>query len=433
MSRESFKRRTKTAWPGAALILLIGLGVLFGCGRNAPAGGVEITVVSPFHSEDGNRSNYVRAYQAYEAATGNTVADESAPSNEDWKVKVLTDFDEGREPDVLFYFTGADADRLVRSGKVVSISDVQKAYPDFAANMKSSMMPVSTANGRQYAVPVNGYWEGMFVNTKVLADCGLALPGEDYTWEGFLSDCQTILEQGYIPVACSLAEVPHYWFEFCVFNNGSIADHLVLPAASGDATGRKWAAGLLDIKELYDKGYLPENTTEAPDSEINLLMTDNKAAFMIDGSWKVGWFQSNAADIGDFAVAYVPAKGERKPTDILGGLSMGYYITKKAWDDPAKREACVSFVRAMTTDEVVSSFGALSVTALVNGTQAPENADPLETSALAMTKNCTGIVGVAQDLLIPTARNSLFADIPGVVTGSLTPEEAIDRCLAIRH
>lgn len=229
-------------------------------------------------------------------------------------------------------------------------------------------------------------------------------------------------------------EVPHYWFEFCVFNNGSISSHLNLPSNSGDETGKIWAAGLRDIKELYDRGFFPENTNTATDNETAGLMIKNKAAFMIDGSWKVGWFQYNAKDINDFAVTYVPAKGKRKATEIVGGLSMGYYITKKSWDDPKKREACVEFVKAMTTDEVVSSFAlsSLAVTALKNGAQAPDGGDPLALYALAMTKNCTGVVPAAQDMLNPNARTALFADVIKIVAGEITPEEAIDNCLVIK-
>ncbi|MDR0468980.1 MAG: extracellular solute-binding protein, partial [Peptococcaceae bacterium] len=358
--------------------------------------------------------------------------DESASTNEEWKAKIMADFDQGKEPDVLFYFTGADADSIVRSGKVVSISDIRKEYPDYASNMKDSMMPVSAVNGRQYAVPVNGYWEGLFVNKKVLAACGVSVPGVDYQWRQFLADCQTIREHGYTPIACSLGEIPHYWFEFCILNQGSISDHLRLPSDVADETGKKWVSGLTDIKDLYERGFFPEDTLTATDGETNLLMIEHKAAFMIDGSWKVGWFQSNAENIDDFAVAYVPGKSERSPTEVIGGFSMGYYITKKAWDNPAKRKACVDFISAMTTDEVVSSFGELSMTALKNGTMPPQQTDPLVLSVMDMNKNCTGPVGAVQDLLSASARASLFANVPAIVTGAVTAEDAVRDCLSMK-
>ncbi len=410
-------------------IITISLSIaIMGCNKND---NVELTVISPFDINDGNHANYVNAYEAYEESSGNTIIDKSGTSNEAWKKQILSDFEKGEEADVLFFFTGADADTLIKNNKVVPISEIRKGYKDYANNMKDSMMPVSMADGRQYAVPVNGYWEGLYINEKVLQECGIDIPGADYTWNQFIEDCQTIKDNGFTPIACSLNDVPHYWFEFCTFNNGTIYNHATLPTRSSDDIGNIWTDGFEDIKFLYESGFFPENTNTMTDSESNLLMTKNEAAFMLDGSWKLGWFEANASDINDFTVTYVPAKGERKATDIVGGLSMGYYITKKAWDDSAKRKACVEFIMAMTTDEVVNSFGSLSVTALKKGTTPPADANALVMSALEMTKGCTGIVQAVQDRLIPSVRDSLFADVKKIVTGQITSREAIDNCLGI--
>ncbi len=425
------KGLTEVRKTGFLLAIIMLLSVFAGCDSAAKGGAVTIRVVTSFGSEDGNRQNFTDAYHAYELASGNKVDDASSAVNEEWKKQIQADFAAGSEPDVLFYFTGADADTFVKSGQVVPISDIRRQYPDYASNMKESMMPVSPADGRQYAVPVNGYWEGLFVNKSVLNACGVKVPGADYTWEQFLADCGTIRAKGYVPIACSLNEVPHYWFEFCIFNNGTISSHNLLPRSYGDTAGQNWQAGFEDIKLLYDRGFFPENTNTVTDAEVNKLMTDNKAAFMIDGSWKVGWFQSNAADINDFVVTYVPAKGERRTTDIIGGLSMGYYITKKAWDNPEKRAACVEFVTHMTGDDVVSRFASLSVTALKRGATPLDGADALVSSALAMTKGCTGIVSAVQDGLTPEARNALFADVKNIVTGAVSPAKAIESCLAV--
>ena len=58
-------------------------------GSSAPeAKPVEIRVVTSYGGDDGNRANYEEAVAGYEAATGNTVVDESATSNEQWKAQV---------------------------------------------------------------------------------------------------------------------------------------------------------------------------------------------------------------------------------------------------------------------------------------------------------------------------------------------------------
>ena len=390
---------------------------------------VTLNVVTSYGGDDGNRKNFENAVKAYEESTGNKVNDGSATSNEEWKAKVLTDFETGSEPDVLFYFTNADAEPFISAGKVVSLEEIRAEYPDYAGNMKDSMMAVA-ADGKQYAVPSSGYWENMFVNKKVLEDCGVAVPGPDYTWDQFLADCETIKEAGYTPIACSLVEVPHYWFEFTVMNNGTVENHLDVPAAADDAAATKWAAGLNDIKALYEAGYFPANTLTASDAETVELFNSGEAAYLIDGSWKVGYFTENAEDLNDFAIAYVPGKGERSASEAIGGISMGYFITTKAWNDPDKREAAVEFVSQLTSDEVLSTFVTTEVTALVNGAK-PEGLNPLQQSAADANANITAIAGAVQDSLTAEARGDLFANVQNVVTGKMSAEDAVASAIAL--
>ena len=107
---------------GIVLLALAACLMLGGCGRESvpvetEPNHVTLTVVTSYGGDDGNRSNFVAAVEEYEAATGVTVQDNSAASNEEWKTKVLTDFMTGSEPDVLFYFTDADADPFINAGR----------------------------------------------------------------------------------------------------------------------------------------------------------------------------------------------------------------------------------------------------------------------------------------------------------------------------
>ncbi len=442
------RKRLAAIFVTCALIL----GTLAGCGGKgdapaATAGGdagkqtqaagqapgaspVELNVVTSYGGDDGNRKNYENAVASYEAATGNTILDASASSNEEWKAKVLTDFETGTEPDVLFFFTNADAESFIQAGKVVDIETIRAEYPDYASNMRDSMMAVA-ADGKIYAVPSSGFWENMFVNTKVLEDCGIAVPGPDYTWEQFLLDCETIKAKGYTPIACSLFEVPHYWFEFAVMNNGTLANQLDIPASATDAVGQKWVAALNDIKDLYERGYFPSNTLTATDAETVQMFGDGEAAFLIDGSWKVGYFEGNHADqLGDYAISYVPAKGERVASEAIGGISMGYFITTRAWEDPDKREAAVAFVQHMTSDEVMSDFVTTEVTALKNGAS-PAGLNELQQSAADANANITGVVPAVQDTVTGECKTDLFANVQNVVTGAMTAEEAVESAIAL--
>ena len=424
----------------ALLLAALTILSLAGCGRTEEKSpsqqGVEISVVTSYGRGDGNRKNFEAAVASYEERTGNRVSDGSSISSEEWKNKVLSDFMTGSEPDVLFYFTDVDAEPFINAGRVVSIEEIREEYPDYATNMKQAMMAVA-ADGKHYAVPSTGYWENLFVNRRVLEACGVAIPGPDYDWESFLADCEKIRRAGYTPLACSLFEIPHYLFEFAVLNNGTLETHLEVPRldAEGklvpDAAAESWIAGIEDIKTLYESGCLPENTLTATDAETVALFAEGKAAFLIDGSWKVGYFTEYYPEhLDDYVVCCVPGKGERKATEAIGGISMGYYITRKAWNDPQKREAAVSFVFHMTSEEVLSSFVTTEVTALIDGT-IPTGLNAVQQSAAETNAHITGIVGAVQDTISGEAKSELFADIQKCVTGQMSAEEAVEAAVRI--
>lgn len=412
----------------------------------AMADGVELNVTTTFAGEDGNAQNFKDAVAAWEEATGNTVNDASATSDEQFKARIEMDFQTGADPDVLFFFNGADANSFIEAGKVMSIDAIREEYPDYASNMNDDLITASLVDGVKYAVPVNGYWEAMFCNTEVLEAAGVEVPGADYTWDAFLEDCQKIKDAGYTPIAAALGNIPHYWWEFAIFNNGSPETHLTIPESVDDENGQAWVAGMEDIKALYEAGYFPENTLSATDDETFAMFTEGKAAFLIDGSWKVGGiagaYQSDPEDastldtekLDKITVTYVPGKGDRKATDLIGGLSMGYYISTAAWEDEAKREAAVDFVSYMTSDEIVAQFAQHTASALKAAPEVDETQfNSLQVKAMEMMSGVTSLTGAVQDIFNGECRVSTFDGMPQIVTGEVAAAGAVAEGLETYH
>ncbi len=408
-----------------AVLLCLGLFVPM-----AGAEGVELRVVSSFSGTDGSRPAFEKAFKAWEAETGNTIIDESQTSDEVWKAKVLADFETGADPDVLFFFNNVDSNAFVEAGKVVPLETILAEYPEYGSNMNFDSIPASPVDGKQYTLPAQGFWEGLFVNKNVLAAAGVEMPTAETTWDEFITICQSIKDAGYIPISVSLQQIPHYWFEFTIMNNGGPANQLNIPAEAGDATAGVWAGALNDIKQLYELGFFPEDTLTASDEETCRYIYDDKAAFLIDGSWKVGQFLQNVGEerLGEFDLTYVPSKGDRKPTDIIGGLSMGWYITEKAWADETKRDTCVSFIQALTSDAVVNEMAAgTAVTALKTPQAAmPEGMNLLQQAAFKMISGTTSVVPAVQDYIKPEAKAQILeTDTKLVAAGEITAEEAV--------
>ena len=103
---------------------------------------------------------------------------------------------------------------------------------------------------------------------------------------------------------------------------------------------------------------------------------------------------------------------------------MGYFISRKAWEDPAKQAAAVEFVKQLTSDEVMSTFVTTEVTALKNGA-APADLNAIQQAAADCNANVTGVVGAVQDTISAEAKGDLFGNVQKVVTGQMTAAEAV--------
>ena len=101
-------------------------------------------------------------------------------------------------------------------------------------------------------------------------------------------------------------------------------------------------------------GAFPVDVNAIKNDIITNMFYDKQAAMILDGSWIVGGIK----DPQTTTVLPVPPtpNGKKDPTDIIGGFSAGFYISRKAWDDPAKRDAAVKSVQHMTSNEAISMF-----------------------------------------------------------------------------
>ena len=138
----------------------------------------------------------------------------------------------------------------------------------------------------------------------------------------------------------------------------------------------------------------------------------------------------NQAKLDKFSVTFVPGTDSRKATDLIGGMSMGYYITEKAWKDPDRRAAAVSFVSYMTSDEVAPAFAQHTVNALKNPPVVnTEDYNSLQIKAMNMLAQCTSYTEAVQDIFQGDCRIPTFDGMPQIVTGQVSARDAVEKGL----
>lgn len=406
-----------------AVLLLAGL--MTGCGANAgktgkPSSTVTLKTVSMFGGTDPNAKTYQALNKAFTAANQNvTVEDDSTTSNNEWKAKIAADFAVGNEPDVLFFFTDAQAADVLKTDKFVTVEEIRKAYPDYGKDIKPDVLKgVAAPDGEIYALPLTGYYEGLFCNKDLFDQYNLELPT---TWDNLMKAIDVFNQNNIIPIAVSLNEVPHYWIEHLILSQGGVADHALNPK-DVNAVPESWVKGLEYFKTLRDAGAFPKDTDVIKNADAENLFKNKQAAMQLDGSW----FANGIEDKDNTTIVAFPTVpgGAKDPSDIIAGFSSGFYITKKAWDDPDKREAAVDFVMTHTTADSIAIYWSGAGTPAAE-CETPSGLPGLMEDGAKMAAAAKGLDAATDSRLNPEAFTTLLRMISDISNGKMSSEDAV--------
>ena len=393
-------------------VLTLTLALLLSLTGAARAEGVTLWTVSSFAGADAaSAMAYVELLQQYEGQTGNTVVDNSATSDETWKTGVLSDFAAGNEPDVLFFFA-ASADSAPILNRVVPIDEINAAYPDLHLEENPVLRE---ADGRVYAIPVRPYWEGLFVNVDLFERYGLALPD---TWENLETAILRFRQEGVVPISVSLSDIPHYLAECAVLASGSPEDYMARPRTLAEAPA-SFFEGMRLIRRLAALGAFAPNVSATNEAAASQLFRDKQAAMQIDGSWFANTLPESSMDttiVMPFPVCSVQAD----PTAYIGGVSMGFYLTRRAWEDPQRRDAAVALLAFLTREGSRRSLAGEQLSGR------------LLASVEALTAPGNRMLSPLQDAMNKEARERwLLGCIASIAEGSMTAEECWVRVMAL--
>ena len=377
----------------------------------AVAEGVTLKTVSSFAGTDASADTYVQLLKDFEEMTGCTIEDASATSDETWKASVLNDFAAGNEPDVLFFFA-ASADSAPILDRVVPISEINEAYPDL--NLTENAV-LTEADGKIYAIPSRPFWEGLFVNTDLFEQYDLELPTD---WAKLETAIAKFNEVGIVPIAVSLSDIPHYIAEFAIIASGTPEEHMARPATLEDVP-QSWYDGMDLIHKLYEMGAFAKDVNATTEAVTSQMFKDKKAAMQIDGSWFANGIPASSMD-STIVMPFPTYAEDADPTAFIGGVSMGFYLTRKAWDDPAKRDLAVQLLAFLTNADSAAKLGGYQFSG------------KLLESSYEMINNANYMLSPFQDSMTKEAREAwLLGCISSIADGSMTAAECWEKVMAL--
>jgi raffinose/stachyose/melibiose transport system substrate-binding protein len=388
----------------------------------APKKDVSLRVFSTFGGTDSARDAFQAALDEFTSKNPNVkIVNDTMSANDDgFRTKVNTDMNSGNEPDLLFYFVGSDSKGFVDAGKVVPLNDIL----DADAQWKSGFSPAALENVRQkdgniYAVPLTGYYEGLFVNKKIFTDNNLELPTD---WDKMKTAVSTLSKKGIIPLAGPFDQ-SHYIIEHFMLSAAGSKGH---NSGLADGIDPNWEKGYAAMKELYDLGAFPKDAATIDLGMASNYYGEGKAAMIIEGSWAMGNWK-DAAVIDNTTVLPFPAMpgGVGTGKDVIGGFGSGFYLSKSTFDNADKKDAAIALMKHMTSPATIEKI------AIANGgTPAAAGVEikgttQAATDGFAVVANATSVNNPIDNVVAPETFSALRAGVQAVVTGKKAPADVL--------
>lgn len=263
--------RSRVATIGVAAVLLAACG---GNGAEAPKQKTELTL----YNDKGAWSEYFEQMGALsKQSVGLSMKPTGYTDSAQYQAFIKASFRTNVKPDLFTWQTGGMLAEIVKQKQV---ADTTAIWQEAVANgdLPQDLAPYFTVDGKQYCVPLNvAYW-GMFYNKKIFDEHGLRPPE---TWDDLVKIADTLKQNDVKAFYHTSVLFSFVWFEQLMAGmDPDLYDRLSTGQAKYTDPGvvavmQKW-------KELIDAGYFinPGDKTDPGD-----VLKNGKAAMVSFGTW----------------------------------------------------------------------------------------------------------------------------------------------------
>lgn len=313
------------------MMMMVSLCLMLCTCAGAMAAGVTLRTFTPFADVDFAAQGYMDMITSWEEETGNVVEDYSGVMDEAW-MQTLGSMLRTGEADVVVLPAGSG----LTVNELVSAPELAAAAPQSGAKKFGAM---KEGDGSILLAPVRLYWEALYVNTDVLARYGLAVP---QTFEQLLAACMILNQNGVTPIANALCE----WSEI-------VLDCAALSGAPAAQYGQQASLdGAKDVlTTLAQVGAFGSDPWNMSDMDAENQFLCGEAAMRIDADILSQLIAPERAD--SVQVVALPAKDGQVRGEVVGTPAFGVAVSRSCWQDPARKEAAISFVQKLLGDKSI--------------------------------------------------------------------------------
>jgi raffinose/stachyose/melibiose transport system substrate-binding protein len=372
--------------------------------------------------------------------------------NEPYHEKLSAYIAAGTIPDIMYLWpTLRSSSALIHERKLAK--DLTTLLgKDYLANFSPTAIdPSAQASGMLLELPQSiTYTTTMYANVKLLKDNGLAVPK---TYADLKAMVPVLRAKGIKTVL--LPNGDKWPAQSCLFS--TITGRLLgnewwdqVNAGKVKFTDAAFVGALSVYDQLFKDGVIERADMQMGYGEGPTLFGAGKAAFFVDGDWRVGSFVTDkstgqalispAAQKTDFELMNIPViPGEKNPGVASAIVGVGYGISAQIPAGSAKEAAAVKFIQYLYSPEVQKIRLETGAFIPTRKNVTSDKLEPLSTKLMTYYTTVPKITYVIDGVLDPGVCDVLNNGLQAIGLGTQTPaqvasdiQKAMDAWLATK-
>lgn len=358
----------------------------------------------------------------FEAETGIAVAVDYVAWS-DISNKTLTTLAAGGGGYDIVFMPSADASKLIAGGWFEPINDL--IPEDQKADWVPAVLNFYTADGNLMAMPWYAGGAHMAYNKTILETAGVD-PATILTWDDFMAACKTIKDAGaadfcFTPSAKYAGEFYYNWGTMVLSRGGTFFDETGAPIFQNSTQALD---SYTMLKDGIDQGFFNPAGVAMDDYETLIDFGTGKTAFMLNSTWSATQANTNAdlsTLVGKVGYILVPGAGDVRSAAYLYAGGLGLLKTSE------HKEEAKQFITYLTSADAQKHHA-------MEGANMPTRVALFEDADIAAAWD--GFADLAAQLsygdFVPAVswldewRHSVATSIQDVMSGTKTPQEAVD-------
>lgn len=421
----------------AGLVVAMAGGVLAGCGGSGSGEASKtengetiikfgIHVANPEKQEPVTNSIVEAFNKKYE---GQYEVQFEAADTESHSKNMKLEASDGTLPEI-FWLNSAEAPEYADAGTLMDLSDYLNSNQDIK-NALGGMEAAFNNGDIQYGLPYQCNVQGFFYNKDLFDAAGVSYPTNQTTYEEFVEMIKKLKASGVTPIAIGSKNSGYTMWAFNEFleRYGWSQNIDAIEKGEKKFNNADMLACFDKMKGLKDAQAFPENMATIEYFDAKQQFDDGKAAIFGTGQWDCAEFDENLKDKVGFWWGPVFKDSSYEQNVAMKVPSAPIVVKADVAENDTMKEAVYTFLNFYYSQEAaeISYKGSIFPATSYSDVKAEDTQYAMNAMLTALADGWKSPKAAPDQTLSSAVQTELYNGIFGVLQGTYTPEEALNK------